>query len=635
MWRFNLIKEISDKGKWIISSDVAIVIADKYPKAQQHFLVLPKADISSIFELTREHLPLLEELHLLASNIVEVRGLQWKDFKVGFHAEPSLERLHLHVISQDFVSSCLKKKKHWNTYNTELFVPYEVLRDKLKAENSYQRLSPDVIHALLATPLCCNQCDFKPRNLPLLKEHLEQHLQNKSGQNKSVIYTKIETAKDKINKMDAKEKNEHKKEQIIQNIRNELKKKINDKEHILIESDQAVVVKADYPKAQYHFRVVAKADIADVTKLTADHLPLLDHMMDLAVQIMEKQDHVPSRNFRIGFKADPFWDRLNMHVISDDFYSMSMKRIRHWNSFNTELFMPFQQAYIMLSSEGAIEPISEEESEKLKLQVPLHCNQCDFESPLLLSLKAHLYTHWQSKEHERQIKKQTDSIVKLLDEVKLDDNAQPLPSAISEGQSQQEVSTENVYGPPINMMNQANINNPFRGTPPRFGIAAAAPPQRPFVNAPRHQRPGNPFARAPRPQQKVYPYGYAPRPQLADNHFGPPSRPYGIHRGNMQPRGPMPPRFSTAPANTVFASFNQQPRFAPNNPPNQRPRAPKQQQNQRPRAPNPQQNQGPRAPNPQQNQENPPQLTYNPNQTNLIPKHKPTPAANAGQPAAK
>ncbi|XP_034132551.1 aprataxin-like protein [Drosophila guanche] len=400
--------------------------------------------------------------------------------------------------------------------------------------------------------------------------------------------------------MDEKEKNAHKKEQIIQNIRNELKKKINDKKHILIQSDQAVVVKADYPKAQYHFRVVAKADIADVTKLTADHLPLLDHMMDLAVQIIEMQDHLPSRNFRIGFKADPFWDRLNMHVISDDFYSMSMKRIKHWNSFNTELFMPFQQAYIMLSSEGAIEPIPEEESEKLKLQVPLHCNQCDFESPLLLSLKAHLYTHWRSKEHERQIKKETDSIAKLLDEVKLDDNAQPLASAISE-ESQQEVFTENVNGPPVNIMNQANINNPFRGTPPRFGIAAVAPPQRPgnpFGYAPRHQRPGNPFARAPRPQQKVYPYGYAPCPQMAGNHFGPPSRPYGKHRGNMQPRGPMPLRFAQPQPqhfmdqNTVFAPFNQQPRFAPNNPQNQRHRAPKQQQNQRPRAPNPQQNYG-------------------------------------------
>ncbi|XP_022215928.2 aprataxin-like protein [Drosophila obscura] len=180
MWRLNLIKEIADQANWIISSDVGIVIADKYPKAQHHYLVLPKSEISSIFELTREHLPLLEELHLLASNIVEVRGLQWADFKVGFHAEPSMERLHLHVISQDFVSPALKHKKHWNCFNTQLFVPYAVLHDKLKAENSFQRLPPHVRHSLLATPLLCNQCDFKPKYFPELKEHLAEHLQKKS-----------------------------------------------------------------------------------------------------------------------------------------------------------------------------------------------------------------------------------------------------------------------------------------------------------------------------------------------------------------------------------------------------------------------------------------------------------------------
>ncbi|XP_033245830.1 aprataxin-like protein, partial [Drosophila miranda] len=176
---FNLI--IADQANWIISSDVAIVIADKYPKAQHHYLVLPKAEISSVFNLTREHLPLLEELHLLARNVVEVRGQQWNDFKVGFHAEPSLERLHLHVISQDFVSPTLTKKKHWTSFNTALFVPYEELRDKLQSENSFQRLPPHVCHKLLASPLQCNQCERICINFPELKEHLLEHLLSKSN----------------------------------------------------------------------------------------------------------------------------------------------------------------------------------------------------------------------------------------------------------------------------------------------------------------------------------------------------------------------------------------------------------------------------------------------------------------------
>lgn len=31
--------------------------------------------------------------------------------------------LHMHVISQDFKSECLKTKKHWNSFTTDFFQP--------------------------------------------------------------------------------------------------------------------------------------------------------------------------------------------------------------------------------------------------------------------------------------------------------------------------------------------------------------------------------------------------------------------------------------------------------------------------------------------------------------------------------
>jgi hypothetical protein len=34
----------------------------------------------------------------------------------------STSHVHLHVISQDFDSPCLKNKKHWNSFNTEYFL---------------------------------------------------------------------------------------------------------------------------------------------------------------------------------------------------------------------------------------------------------------------------------------------------------------------------------------------------------------------------------------------------------------------------------------------------------------------------------------------------------------------------------
>ncbi|EDW49470.1 GM26841 [Drosophila sechellia] len=284
-------------------------------------------------------------------------------------------------------------------------------------------------------------------------------------------------------------------------FRDELKRKLNDKRNFLIESDRAVVIKADYPKSQYHFRVVAKEEFRDITQLTEEHLPLLDHMMDLANQIIEKQKHLESRNFLIGFKVNTFWNRLNLHVISDDFYSMAMKRLSHWNSFNSELFMPFQIAYMMLSVQGSIESISEQSYNKLRNKMPLRCNQCEFVTNMLLDLKAHLYQHWRLKEDERDQKKKVDKIMKMISETKLDE-AEAKPELLPEEPIQtqpvaaiaqypnenpgkpltpQQQQAQNSYdkyinGPPVNMMNQKNPNNPFRNTP-HFDRQPQKPPQ--------------------------------------------------------------------------------------------------------------------------------------------------------------
>lgn len=61
---------------------------------------------------------MLQEMELLAKNAIEVNGRTLDEFKIGYHAKPSMQRLHLHVISRDFHSPCLKTKKHWNTFNT-------------------------------------------------------------------------------------------------------------------------------------------------------------------------------------------------------------------------------------------------------------------------------------------------------------------------------------------------------------------------------------------------------------------------------------------------------------------------------------------------------------------------------------
>lgn len=63
----------------------------------------------------------MDELELLATNAIEVTGLDENLFQIGYHSSPSMQRLHLHVISKDFNSPSLKTKIHWNSYNTKFF----------------------------------------------------------------------------------------------------------------------------------------------------------------------------------------------------------------------------------------------------------------------------------------------------------------------------------------------------------------------------------------------------------------------------------------------------------------------------------------------------------------------------------
>ena len=88
-------------------------------------------------------------------------------------------QVHMHVISQDFDSPCLKNKKHWNSFNTEYFVPCEIVLNLLKKNgscSSVQDANNRDKKELLSRDLICNQCNFKPKNMPDLKNHLKTHL---------------------------------------------------------------------------------------------------------------------------------------------------------------------------------------------------------------------------------------------------------------------------------------------------------------------------------------------------------------------------------------------------------------------------------------------------------------------------
>ncbi|GFQ03513.1 transcription factor bhlh140 [Phtheirospermum japonicum] len=152
--------------------DDIIVINDAYPKAQRHVLVLARADgIDSIADIRREHVSLLKKMHDVGLNWVEKFFNEDKSllFRLGYHSVPSMRQLHLHVISQDFDSSHLKNKKHWNSFNTPFFLDsVDVIKEvedagkvTLKNDN------------LLAMELRCHRCRSAHPNIPRLKQHIK------------------------------------------------------------------------------------------------------------------------------------------------------------------------------------------------------------------------------------------------------------------------------------------------------------------------------------------------------------------------------------------------------------------------------------------------------------------------------
>ncbi|KAK6120241.1 hypothetical protein DH2020_045932 [Rehmannia glutinosa] len=139
--------------------------------AQRHVLVLARADgLDSIADVRREHVSLLKTMHAV--------GLKWTEkfldenkslsFRFGYHSVPSMRQLHLHVISQDFNSSHLKNKKHWNSFNTPFFLDsVDVIKEVEDVGNIASKNDK-----FLSMELRCHRCRSAHPNIPRLKSHI-------------------------------------------------------------------------------------------------------------------------------------------------------------------------------------------------------------------------------------------------------------------------------------------------------------------------------------------------------------------------------------------------------------------------------------------------------------------------------
>ncbi|KAK9370306.1 HIT-like domain-containing protein [Lipomyces kononenkoae] len=192
---------IQNPDKFVKSGEVLkytedyVLIHDKYPKASVHLLILPrdstrtrlhpfKALCPHASKITRtkefydkmsEFVRECEDLAIKQLEELHKKKFTAQDLKVGVHSTPSMSNLHIHVISVDNYSEALKNKKHYNTFNTPFFVPFDEL-ETITPEDARIKGGP-VYCAHIATKndLICWRCEKNFENqFKKLKDHLEE-----------------------------------------------------------------------------------------------------------------------------------------------------------------------------------------------------------------------------------------------------------------------------------------------------------------------------------------------------------------------------------------------------------------------------------------------------------------------------
>ncbi|KAL0579953.1 aprataxin-like protein [Marasmius crinis-equi] len=143
----------------------------------------------------------------IEGEMVRRYGFKWPVW-TGFHASPSMHHLHLHIISADLCSEKLKHKKHYNSFHPKLgfFLHLDDVLSWFDSEPSYftqvssihisflpcvisifqmATLDAKKYEALLKEDLSCFHCGKTMKNIPTLKEHLQQEWDAQAAQQKA------------------------------------------------------------------------------------------------------------------------------------------------------------------------------------------------------------------------------------------------------------------------------------------------------------------------------------------------------------------------------------------------------------------------------------------------------------------
>ncbi|XDG02378.1 hypothetical protein ABKA04_001993 [Annulohypoxylon sp. FPYF3050] len=102
------------------------------------------------------------------------KGRDWEsELLVGVHAHPSMNDLHVHVLSPDMISECMRHRKHYNSFNTPFLID---VADFPLAEDDPRRHSREA--GYINRDLVCWRCKKNFGNrFKQLKDHLEEEFE--------------------------------------------------------------------------------------------------------------------------------------------------------------------------------------------------------------------------------------------------------------------------------------------------------------------------------------------------------------------------------------------------------------------------------------------------------------------------
>jgi aprataxin len=95
---------------------------------------------------------------------------------------PAAPSLPCPTSQQDFDSSGLKNKKHWNSFTSPFFLDADWAAEQLRAPAGRLQYSLEDREALLKGELRCHRCGAVLSSMPRLKEHIAKCAAELPGQ---------------------------------------------------------------------------------------------------------------------------------------------------------------------------------------------------------------------------------------------------------------------------------------------------------------------------------------------------------------------------------------------------------------------------------------------------------------------